>query len=116
MFGGVVDPMPRVSVVTIAGDRAGFGINGYGPLPAVGGDGYNQIVQIFNRPAITKASGIAPFQQYSKGVIGDISGVAAFINSTRRQVDTFQLCKGYGYHFAAQCRKPGLFIQGYGYY
>ena len=102
-----MDAMPRVSVVTIADDGSGFEINGCGPLPAVGGDGYNQIIQVFSRPAITKATGIATFQQYGKGVIGDIPGVAAFINSTCCQVDTFQLSKGYGNHDISCSFEPG---------
>ena len=89
MLGGVVDAMPRVSVVTIADDGAGLGINGCGPLSAVGGDGYNQVIEVFNRPAITKAAGIATFQQYGKGVIGDISRITPFINSACCKGDTF---------------------------
>ena len=107
MLGGVVDAMPRVSVITITGDGAGFGIKTFGPLPAVGCDGYNQIIEVFNRPAVTKAAGIATFQQYGKGVIGDISRISTFINRTSCQVDTFQLCKGYGFHFATRCWKSG---------
>ena len=91
-----MDAMVWGSVVTITDNRSGFGIHCIGPLPVVCVDGYDEVIQTFNRPAITKTSGIAAFQQPGKRVIGDITDVATFINSTCRQVDTFQLFKGYG--------------------
>ena len=96
MPGCVMDTMVRGTVVSIADNRSGFGVDGVCPLPVIGGDGYDEIIQTIQRSTITKAAGIAPFQQSGKGIIREIAAVTTFVNSTCRKVDTFQLCKGYG--------------------
>jgi hypothetical protein len=58
-------------------------------LPVVYVDGYDEVIQVFKGPAITKATGIASFQQSGKRVIGNITPVATFINITCFQVDIF---------------------------
>ena len=97
------------SVVSITDDRSGFGVDCVWPLPVIGGDGDDEIIQITQRATIAKAAGIAAFQQFCKRIVGKIAGVTTFINSTCRQVDTFQLCKGYGSHLTIQFRYSDLF-------
>ena len=96
MPGCVMDTMVRGTVVSIADNRSGFGVDGVCPLPVIGGDGYDEIIQTIQRSTITKAAGIAAFQQPGEGIIREIAAVTTFVNSTCRKVDTFQLCKGYG--------------------
>ena len=106
-----MDAMVRGSVVSITGNCTGTGVYCVGPLPVVCVDGYDEVIQALSRSTITKTTGITTFQQYGKRVIGDITGFTTFIDGTCRQVDTFQLCKGYGDYFAIQYRKPGLLFQ-----